>query len=147
MFKDIEVIDIRVPGSRDGAARPASPRDKQRFPQHYQAFKNRMESPEDGTPLSEWPAVSRSLAEQLSFQNIKTVEQLADLNDNLVSMIPAGQTFKQKAKDWLEATKDDGVLSRIRDESDAREAENVTLREQIAGLTARLDAMEPAEAA
>ncbi len=147
MFKDKEYVDIRVPGARDGVGRPATPRDKQRFPMHYSAFQQRIEAPVDGTPLSEYPAISRSLAEQLSFQNIKTVEQLADLNDNLMHTIPGAQNFKQKAKDWLEATKDDGVLSRMRDELSQRDAKLDEQAGQIAGLLKRLDALETTEAA
>lgn len=146
MFKDKEYVDIRVPGARDGVGRPATPRDKQRFPQHYLAYKNRMEAPLEGTPLSEYPAISRSLADQLSFQNIKTVEQLADLNDSLMHTIPGAQNFKQKAKDWLESTKDDGVLSRMRDELSQRDLKIQEQGDQLAGLLKRLDAMEQAEA-
>jgi len=153
MFKEVEMIDIKVPGQRDGVARPASPRDKGRFPRHYQAFKNRMEAPSDGTPLSEWPAISRSFADQLSFANVKTVEALADLNDNLMHNIPGVQNYKQKAKDWLEATKDDAVLSQMRDELTARDQtiaeQGETMEQQatmIEKLNKRLDKLEAAEA-
>ena len=142
MFKELEYIDIRVPGQRDGIARPATARDKARFPAHYQAFKNRLEMPVDGTPLSEWPAVSRSMADQLSFQNIKTVEQLADLNDNALHTIQGLQGFKQKAKDWLDATKDDAILSKLRDELTLRDAKIDAQAELIENMSNRLDALE-----
>ena len=77
IFREREYIDIRIPGSRDGAARPATFRDQQRFPKHYQAFKQRIDQPSEGTPLVEWGMISRSQAEELAFKNIKTVEQLA----------------------------------------------------------------------
>ena len=39
VFKEREYIDIRIPGSRGtGAARPATLRDRKRFPRHYAAF-------------------------------------------------------------------------------------------------------------
>lgn len=104
-----------------------------------------MEAPSDGTPLSEWPAISRSFADQLSFANVKTVEALADLNDNLMHNIPGVQNYKQKAKDWLESTKDDAVLSQMRDELTSRDT---TIEEQaktIELLTKRLDKLEAAE--
>lgn len=142
MFKELEYIDIRVPGQRDGVARPATARDKSRFPAHYQAFKNRMEMPVDGTPLSEWPAISRSMADQLSFQNIKTVEQLADLNDNLMGTVQGMIGFKQKAKDWLEATKDDAILSKLRDELNLRDGKIEEQARTIETMMARLDALE-----
>jgi hypothetical protein len=142
MFKEVEMIDIKVPGQRDGVARPATHRDKGRFPQHYQAFLSRTEAPTEGTPLIEWPAVTRSFAEQLSFINIKTVEQLADLNDNTMHQVPGIANFKQKAKDWLEATKDDGILSRLRTELEERDTKIEEMSGQMDALISRLDALE-----
>ena len=142
MFKEVEMIDIKVPGQRDGVARPATQRDKNRFPRHYAAFKNRMEAPSDGTPLTEWPAISRSFADQLSFVNVKTVEQLADLNDSNMHNIPGIQNFKQKAKDWLEYTKDEAIVGKLRDEINERDAK---IEELTGNLEALLDRVEQLE--
>ena len=75
IFKDVEYVDIKIPGNRGaGACRPATPADKARFPEHYAAFKQRTEVDLDaGTPLTEWSVISRSQAEELSFFHIKTV--------------------------------------------------------------------------
>ena len=143
IFKEREYVDIRIPGQQDNVIRPATERDKLRFPRHYAAFQQRMEMPVEGTPLIEWPAIDRSLADQLAFQNIKTVEQLADLNDHSMDGIMGAQSLKQKAKDWLEATKDDGVLSQLRDEIIERDGQNAVLTAQITELTERLDKLEP----
>ena len=142
MFKDREYIDIRIPGQRDGVARPATPVDKLRFPDHYKAFQDRTEMPTEGTPLSEWPAISRSMADQLAFQNVKTVEQLSDINDNLLHLIKNVSSLKQKAKDWLEATKDDAILSRLRDELTLRDAKIDSQADLIEEMSKRLDALE-----
>jgi hypothetical protein len=142
MFKEVEMIDIRVPGQRDGVARPASPRDKQRFPEHYAAFKNRTEAPIDGTPLLEWPAVSRSFADQLAFLNVKTVEQLAELNDANMHNIPGISMFKQKAKDWLEYTKDESIVGKLRDEIEERDGKITELSENLETLLARVEELE-----
>jgi hypothetical protein len=142
MFKEVEMIDIRVPGQRDGVARPASPRDKARFPDHYTAFKNRTEAPTDGTPLTEWPAISRSFADQLSFLNIKTVEQLAGLNDNAMHQVPGIQNYKQKAKDWLEYTKDESIVGKLRDEITERDSKIEELAGNLETLLARVAELE-----
>ena len=81
VFVDTEYVEIRIPGSRDAICRPASPRDIARFDRHYAAFKSRTEAPETGTPLVEWPLITRSQAEELSFHNVKTVEQLVSMSD------------------------------------------------------------------
>lgn len=142
MFKDKEYIDIRIPGQSDQVTRPAGQRDKLRFPRHYAAFQQRMEMPVDGTPLIEWPMVNRSLADQLAFQGIKTVEQMAELNDSLMGSVHGMQTLKQKARDWLEATKDDGVLSRLRDELVSRDSLIAEQQSQMSAMMARIEALE-----
>lgn len=139
IFKDTEMVDIRVPGSKDSVARPATPRDKARFPQHYAAFKQRMEAPVSGTPLVEWSVISRSMADQLSFKNIKTVEQLADLNDSLMQDIPGIVNLKQKATDWLKFSEDNGMLVTMREELDSRDKTIDALQYEVRELISKVE--------
>lgn len=142
MFKEVEYISIMVAGSNSGGAcRPARQNDIERFPKHYAAFKNRIEAPTEGTPLSEWPVISRTLVEQFAFMNVKTVEQLADLNDTYAGQIMGGHTFKKKAKDFLAYSKD---LKEAADKAELIE-QNEMLHQQVADLTKRLDALEGKE--
>jgi hypothetical protein len=135
VFKDVEYIDIQVPGQRgSGVKRKASYRDKQRFPKHYAAFQQRVELPQEGTPLAEWGMITRSLAEELSFQNIKTVEHLANLSDSIASGFMGGYTLKGKANAWLDRAKADVTLEHLEGELAKRDA-------QIAELSAKLDAL------
>jgi hypothetical protein len=106
IFKEVEYIDIKVPGDRGtGVCRPARAKDRQRFPRHYAAFKNRVEAPTVGTPLSEWARIPRSAVEQLAFANVKTDEQLATLADSYAGQIQGGNNYKKMAKDYLEEVK------------------------------------------
>ncbi len=136
MYKDVEYIDIKIPGNRTGGAcRPASFADKQRFPRHYAAFKQRTEMPSDGTPLSEWPQISRSQIEQLSFANIKTVEQLADTADVHIGNFQGGNTLKRLAKEWLDNTGETALIA----EKEAMQGEIDQLKEQVAALVSALE--------
>lgn len=102
IFTDREYVEIRVPGKRDAqVCRPATRRDKSRFPRHYEAFKNRTKEPETGTPLAEWPQINRSQVEMLAFIGIKTVEQLSNASDTNIATKMGGFGLKQRAKDWL----------------------------------------------
>ena len=139
IFKEIEYIDIKIPGNRDGAARPATFKDKQRFPKHYQAFQQRIDMPTEGTPLSEWPHITRSLADEMAFMNIKTVEQLANLTDNNAARFMGAQMYKQKAKEWLEQAKEDVTIDKLKSELAARDAMLEKLEARVNLLTARLD--------
>ena len=145
VFKEREYIDIKIPGQRDGVARPATHADKLRFPRHYAAFKTRTDMPEDGTPLAEWPLIARSLVEELAFFNVKTVESLVDMSDNNAQKFPGINALKAKAVDWLSKASGDAVELRLRSELDEA---NTKLEEQakvMDSLVARLDSLEEAE--
>lgn len=139
MFKEVEYIDIKVAGnSTAGACRPARQGDIDRFPRHYQAFKNRVAPPESGTPLAQWGLLSTDLVAQFSFMNIKTVEQLANLSDTYASQIMGGGNFKRKAADFLVYTKDQKQLA----DKFELTRENKELKETVQTLTERLDKLE-----
>lgn len=111
-FTDREYIEIRIVGKRDPqACRPATNADKARFPRHYEMFTKRIEAPIEGMPLAEWPLVSRSQVEELSFLSCKTVEQLAEMSDTNVSQIRGGYELKSKAQQWLENSETSKALA------------------------------------
>jgi hypothetical protein len=65
------------------------------------AFEKRVEPPTEGMPLSEWPQITRTQAEELSFMNAKTVEQLASMKDSNLGAIMGGYALREKAQKWL----------------------------------------------
>jgi hypothetical protein len=104
IFKEKTYIEIRVAGQRDvQACRPVTYADKQRFPRHYEAFEKRVEPPTEGMPLIEFPAITRTQAEELSFMNVKTVEQLASMKDANLSKFMNGYKLRDQAVKWLES--------------------------------------------
>jgi len=128
IFKEKEYIEIRIAGQRDPqACRPATHADKSRFPRHYEAFQKRMESPTEGTPLSEWTLITRSRAEELSFLNVKTVEQIAGMGDNQLSGIMGGYSLREQAQKWIDHAGDVRI-----------EEEKQDLLDRIAALEAKL---------
>jgi len=144
VYKDVEHISILVPGNRDPIIRKAHPRDIARFPEHYRRFKARIdqEVPLEGTPLSEWPLVTRSLAEEFAFMNIKTVEQLADAPDSAMAKFMGGATFKQDAKDWLARAKGDVDSAKLQRELRARDRKIEQLEKKMEQLLAKTEKAE-----
>ena len=134
VFVDTEYVEIRTPGSRDAVARPATQRDINRFPRHYQAFKDRTDMPEEGTPLIEWPVMTRSMAEELSFYNIKTVEQLIAMPDEKAQQFMGLMGLKHQAKEWLELTKEYASASELKDELAKRDDEIAQLKAAVEAL-------------
>lgn len=136
IYRDVEYVDIRVPGSPDNVCRPATARDKERFPRHYAAFKNRVSDVEyvEGTLLAEWPMVNRSQVEELAFFGIKTVEQLAACSDANGQALMGFNGLKQKANEWLAAAKEGAALLEMRAELKRRDAEIAELRGMVESM-------------
>lgn len=136
MFKDVEFIEIRTPGNRDAVCRPAKQRDINRFPKHYQAYKDRVSTEHlEGTPLAEWPLMARSRVEELAFHNVKTVEQLAGMPDSNVAQFMGMNVMKQKANEWLEQAKDSRASAELHEELEKRDNEIDELKKAVQALT------------
>jgi hypothetical protein len=142
IFVDREYIDIRTPGTRDSVCRPARERDKQRFAAHYQAFRNRVAMPTEGTPLAEWPHVQRSTVEELAFLNIKTVEDLAHVADGAGVNFKGLLNLKRQAAEWLEMAKDDAPLLKLNAELEQRDAKLAAQQDLIEKMGRRLEQLE-----
>lgn len=142
IYKDVEYIDIKIPGNRNGGAcRPATDHDKhQRFPEHYKRFKDRVEGADDnvGTPLAEWAPVSRSMAEELRFFNVYTVEQLASMADVHASKFMGLLPIREQAKTWLENAEKEKPLwemdQKIRELRESNEELKASLNNLIAQI-------------
>lgn len=135
-FKDVDYIEIRVPGQRNWVARPASAADIARFPRHWEAYKNRTSEDDyiEGTLLAEWPLITRSQVEEFAFAGVKTVEHLAAMPDVNVSQFMGAGTLKEKAKQWLEQALDGKAKADLQAELSKRDAEIDELKAQMAEL-------------
>ena len=140
IFVDTLYIDIRTPGSKDYVCRPAKDRDIKRFPRHYKAFMERVEGAEEtveGTLLAEWPLVTRAQVEELSFFNVKTVEQLAAMSDAHSGQFMGINNLKRKAQEWLVTAKDQNAAMHLATELKLRDEMIAEMKEQIEELKAQ----------
>jgi hypothetical protein len=103
VFEDLEYVEIRQPGNKLSAVvREARDMDKSRFPEHYRRFLAReSQTSASGTPLAEWPMITRSRVEELKFINVHTVEQLAEVADVHAGQFMGMQNLKRQAQEWL----------------------------------------------
>lgn len=137
IFKDTEYIDIKIPGDRsNGICRPATEQDRRRFPEHYRKFKQRVEGTDEntGTPLAEWPLISRSMCEELAFFHVRTVEQLANMADTQVAKFMGLYGIRDKAKLWLQKAKDEKPLWDLQAQLQTRDEKIAELESMIGDL-------------
>jgi hypothetical protein len=148
IFTDEVYITIIVPGQVDIVHRKAWRLDFERFPKQYSAFKNQQDQDlASGTPLRVLPWIQLSQVKELEYFNVRTVEQLANMNDSVSSKFMGAQALKQKAKDFLTAAKEVAPLTAMRAELDQRDSKIEVLERQVAALVKKLEEVAPEEAA
>ena len=143
IYEDREFVRIFVAGdSKSEVYRQVEASDKERFAEQYRRFKENAGDDAQlvGTPLEQWPAVSRSLVAEFAALKIRTVEQLADLSDTGVQAFGmGGQEWRNKARAYLLAAKDGAAAIALQSALDKRDEEIAMLRGQIKELATRMD--------
>jgi hypothetical protein len=141
IFKEFDFVRIMIPGDNlteiDTYAQESH---KERFPRQWAHYQNQVANHENivGTPLEQWPQITRSQAEELRGLKFHTVEAIADCSDQQLQRIGmvAGMSphnFRQKAKAFLNLANDSAEVAQ-------REAELQALREENAKITAETEA-------
>jgi hypothetical protein len=136
MFKDVDLIEIRVPGQKNYVVHPVTQADVNRFPRHWKAYQDRIGDEEyiEGTLLAEWPLITRSMVEELSFANVKTVEQLVAMPDSNASNFMGINVLREKAKEWLARAKEGKAAADLEEQLAKRDVEIDELKAQMAEL-------------
>jgi hypothetical protein len=146
VFIDKPYVKIMVPGDKDNIVqRPVRITDQERWPKQWNAFVNRQEQPVDGTPLSEWPGVTRAQVEEMKFFGVHSVEQLASMPDSQAQKFMGIQALKQKAKDYIEAAKGNAPLEQLRAENEELRNRMEALEEMLKSARSRRRKAEPDE--
>ena len=150
IFKEFDFVRIMIPGDNlteiDTYAQESH---KQRFPRQWAHYLNQTAGHEDivGTPLDQWPQVTRSQAEELRGLKFHTVESIADCSDQQLQRIGmvAGMSphnFRLKAKAFLNLANDSAEVAQRESELQALKEENAKIKaETDAKLTAMQEQM------
>ena len=162
IFKEFDFVRIMIPGDNlteiDTYAQESH---KQRFPRQWAHYQNQVANHEDiiGTPLDQWPQVTRSQADELRGLKFHTVESIADCSDQQLQRIGmvAGMSphnFRLKAKAFLNLANDsaevaqrEAELQALRSENDKIKAETdaklAAMQEQMSALLAAVAEKTP----
>lgn len=141
IFEDRTYVKIFTPGDNlNQIDRPKRDDDEQRFPLQWAQYKNKNVEQVVGTPISQWPLVSASKAEELKYMKFFTVESIAFASDEQIShlgMIAGMQpmAFREKAKQFLAVSQNASILSE-------REAQLKQQQELMAAQAEQLKIMQ-----
>lgn len=148
IFEDREMVEILVAGNaRQEVVREVTENDKRMWPAHYQAFKAGKELATSGTPLEEWPLIGPAQIKMLKALNIRSVEDLAAVNDvDLNNLGPGGRSIRDKAELFLRSAANSAAVSRAIAASEAKDAKIADLEAQLQRLAARVEKQEKKKA-
>jgi len=144
IYEEQEYIRIMVPGDKSTVIeRPvrmgSTPvHDNHKFAREYAAFTQNGTQGLTGTPLKEWPQMSRSQVKELEFFNVHTVEQLAEMADSNIQNFRGMAEKKQAAINYLEAAHDGAPMVKLESELKKRDNEIDALKGQVEELIKEL---------
>lgn len=151
IFKEFDFVRICVPGDNlteiDTYAQESH---KMRFPRQWAYYQNQVAGQEQiiGTPIEQWPLVSRSQADELKGIKFRTVEDVANCSDQQLQRIGmiAGMSphsFREKAKAFLNLATESAEVSAREEEIAQLKAENDKIKaETDAKLSKMQEQME-----
>lgn len=137
IFREVPFIRIQHPGDRNNVLETkATDHYKQKYAREWREFESRGANEVIGTPLSQWPPVTKSQVKEAEYFGVRTVEQLAAVNDAALQKIGMGwRELRTKALAYLDAAAGNAAQS-------AQAAENERLRAEMAALKASFEAMQ-----
>ena len=154
--KDVDMVTVRQLGATDSVVFKVEQWLKQNeldvqggrlaesharaYAESYKRWKAGQEMPVSGTPIKSWPVISPAQVEILLRVGLRTVEDLADLNDEGLRKIGMGAVeLKNKAKNWMAASLDKGKITQ---DMTALQRTNEQLLNTVTTLTAKIEAMQ-----
>ena len=161
IFDDIEVVELRFPGSKNISVFPAMEFSHwdddeinggqraftyaERFTRQYQQFKAHNQQTKSGTPLDYLPFLTEAKRAELRALNIYTAEALTIIDGpELKNLGPGGRELKNQAIAFLETSSDGARLTKMEAELETMRARNQMLEDDLKASTSALRDKPPA---
>ena len=141
IYKDVDYIKIVSPGGLNIIETPVRSDHKARYPRLWANCQAAMDGKEQmiGTPLAQWPAVTKAQGETLRGLSFFTVEQIAAASDAQVQAIQmVAPDLRGRAQQWLKQSNARQALEEAEKQKVKDDAEKQELRDRLAKLEAML---------
>ena len=140
IFTDVDYVEIFVPGDNNTIIdQPVRDDHKKRFPIQWAHFQNQhaKDTREIGTPLAEWPQITKSQGEELRALKFYTVDSVANASDQNIMRLGmiAGMSpyaFREKAQQFLKMASGVAVANEAEHHAKEVEAKNAELAAKLA---------------
>lgn len=141
-FKSEERVQFIMPGSPNQPVFKVNDEHRQRWPDQYAAFKRGEEMALDGTPLEQWPVLTRTMVLELKAIGLHTVEQCAGMSDTAVQKVGrGGYNLRERAKAYLDDAEAGALTERLNRENDLLNEKNASMQRQLDEQRSLLDSM------
>lgn len=146
IYHDVEHVNIIIPGDKHTEIDSIAEDDhRKKYPDEYARFKAGETAVISGTPLAEWPAMSRSLVKEWNYLNVFTVEQLSILSDTAKQTFGMGaEEWVKRAKAFLEVAKNSSEAEKYIVEAEQLRAETNELRQLVAEMGKKITELQSA---
>lgn len=142
IFRTVPFVKIMVPGDKNTVIDTVADINYQRrFSKLWRAFQANEAQEVVGLPIREWPAVTRSQADELRYLNILTVEQLSTLPDVYGTRIMGFHDLKRKAEVYLAQAKDSALANKLSAENEALKTQLDATNAELKRLSERFEEM------
>ena len=133
MFDEVDYVEIRIAGDKNNIVnRKVTQEDRDRWPVQYAAFNAGEAETVTGTPIEEWPQLSRTMAATCKALHIMNVEALAALSDDGIQRLGMGaRDLVEKAKAYLAFAKDQALPQRQAAEILKQKEVMISMQQQI----------------
>lgn len=142
IYDEIPSISIQWPGG-DETVRRIEPQDIQEYPDKYAAFMAGNEPVDSGTPLIEWPPIPGTAVRELQHMGFKTVEQLAEANDDIKRRVGPLAKYIKLAQEWLKAANSSqSDVVKLKEMLEREQKRSAKMEQQLDLLMQRIEANE-----
>src|SRR6185312_12614761 len=140
IFKDQERVELIMAGNPyNSPVQIVTDEQRQRWPRQYEAFRAGQDMAVNGTPLEQWPILSRSQVLELKGMNFLTVEQVAEMNDQATQRMMGGMRLRTLAKAYLDEAEAGALLAKTTADNDRKDAQIAELTEKVTQLSELLN--------
>lgn len=144
IYNDVEFVEIIVPGNQTN--RPVlkvTSIERQRFARQYKAWKESGSSEYlEGTPLTEVPWITRSQVEELAYSRVRTLEQLASVDDLACQRMMGLLDLRRKAQAALTRAEASAPFTKLQEQLDKLAAENASLKLSVEAQAEKIKSLE-----
>lgn len=109
----------------------------------YEAWKEKNDVPVTGLPLKEWTLITEAQKRSFISVGIVTVEELAEANEEALSMVAGGRDCKKKAEHYMNANKGSAAAAQLIGKLETQiENQQAEFQQQVSEYQAKVAELE-----